>query len=154
VVLGKQYIPLGQVTLLVTFGDVNNYHIKTLAFEVVKFSGPYHVIQGQPCYVKFMAIHSYSYLKLKIPELTRVITMDARAQQALDYEQSSIELATAMIAVTEVMEPSLQLPVPLLNLEMPSTCIAFKADEDAKAVQIEAGSLTRTVQIETSLDPK
>jgi hypothetical protein len=38
-----------------------------LAFEIVDFSGPYHIILGRPCYIKFMAIPSYAYLKLKIP---------------------------------------------------------------------------------------
>jgi hypothetical protein len=70
VVPGKRSVPLGRVTLPVTFGDAGNYHTRTLAFEVVDFFGPYHVILGQPCYTKFMAIPSYSYLKLKIPRPT------------------------------------------------------------------------------------
>jgi hypothetical protein len=67
VVLGKQSIPLGWVTLLVIFGDASNYCTEMLAFEVVDFFGPYHIIVGWPCYVNFMAIPSYAYLKLKIP---------------------------------------------------------------------------------------
>jgi hypothetical protein len=51
VVLGKQSVPLGQVTLPVTFGDASTYHTETLTFEVVDFSGPYHVILGRSCYV-------------------------------------------------------------------------------------------------------
>jgi hypothetical protein len=69
VVPGKQPIPLGRVTLLVTFRDSSNYRTETLAFEVVDFSGPYHIILGQPRYVKFMDIPSYAYRKLKIPGL-------------------------------------------------------------------------------------
>jgi hypothetical protein len=46
---------------------MSNYRTETLTFEVVNFSGPYHVILGQPCYIKFMDIPSYAYLKLKIP---------------------------------------------------------------------------------------
>jgi hypothetical protein len=57
---------------------VSNYRTKTLAFEVVDFSRPYHVIPGRPCYIKFMVIPSYAYLKLKIPEPTGVITMVAK----------------------------------------------------------------------------
>jgi hypothetical protein len=49
-------------------------------FEVVDFFGPYHVILGRPCYVKFMAIPSYTYLKLKIVGLVRVITVKAKTQ--------------------------------------------------------------------------
>jgi hypothetical protein len=46
VVPGKQSIPLGRITLAATFGDTSNYHTKTIAFEVVEFSGPYHIILG------------------------------------------------------------------------------------------------------------
>jgi hypothetical protein len=47
---------------------------------VVDFSGPYHVILGWPCYVRFMAIPSNGYLKLKIPGPTKVITMEANTK--------------------------------------------------------------------------
>jgi hypothetical protein len=86
VVPGKKYVPLGWVTLLVTFRGTSNYRTKTLAFEVVKFSGPYHIILGQPCYVKFMTIPSYAYLLLKIPVPTSVITVEAKTQQELDCD--------------------------------------------------------------------
>jgi hypothetical protein len=46
VVLDKQPIPLGKINLSVTFRNVSNYHTKTLTFEVVDFSGPYHIILG------------------------------------------------------------------------------------------------------------
>jgi hypothetical protein len=82
VVPGKQSVPLGWFSLLVTFEDASNYRTEMLTFEVVNFSGPYHVILGWPCYVKFMAIPIYAYLKLKIPRPTRVITMEAKAQRA------------------------------------------------------------------------
>jgi hypothetical protein len=78
-----------------------------LPFKVVDFFGPYHVILGRPCYVKFMAIPSYTYLKLKIHGPTGVITVEARAQQVLDCEQSSIEPAAAVIAAVELRELSL-----------------------------------------------
>jgi hypothetical protein len=78
VVPGKQVIPLEWVTMPVTFGDASNYCTETLVFEVVNFSGPYHVILGRPCYVKFMDIPSYAYLKLKIPRPAGVITVEAK----------------------------------------------------------------------------
>jgi hypothetical protein len=100
VVPGKQSVPLGQVTLLMTFGDVSNYRTETLTFEVVDFSGPYQVILGWPCYVKFMAIPSYTYLKLKMPEPARVITVEAKTQRALDCMQNNIELAATTVIAT------------------------------------------------------
>jgi hypothetical protein len=53
---------------------------------VVDFSGSYHVILGRPCYIKFMTIPSYAYLKLKILGLAGVITVEAKAQRVLDCE--------------------------------------------------------------------
>jgi hypothetical protein len=81
-VLGKQSIPLGRVT----FGDMRNYCTEMIAFEVVDFSGPYHVILRRLCYVKSMAIPSYTYLKLKIPGPIEVITVEAKMQRALGSE--------------------------------------------------------------------
>jgi hypothetical protein len=102
VVLSKHSIPLGQISLHVTFGDASNYHTKTLAFEVVNFSRPYHVILGQLCYVKFMVIPSYTYLNLKIPGHVSVITVEAKTQRVLDCEQNNIELAVVKVIGTKL----------------------------------------------------
>jgi hypothetical protein len=77
---GKQYVPLGQITLHVTFRDTSNYHTKMLTFEVVDFFRPYHIILGQQCYIKFMAIPNYTYLKLTIPGPASVITVEDKTQ--------------------------------------------------------------------------
>jgi hypothetical protein len=154
VVLGKQYVPLGWVTLSFTFGDVINYRTETLTLEVVDFSRPYHIILGQSCYVKFMDIPSYAYLKLKIPGPTEVITVEAKTQHALDCEQDGIELAFAMVVMTELRELSLWIPAALLSPAMPPTSIIFKVYEDAKDAQIDAKDPAKTVQFGASLDPK
>ena len=62
----KQALPLGQLDLPITFGGPSNYRTETLTFEVVGFHGTYHAILGQQCYVKFMAVPNYTYLKLKM----------------------------------------------------------------------------------------
>ena len=73
---GKQAIPLGQIDLPITFGDLTNYRMETLTFKVVGFHGTYHTMLGCPCYAKFMAIPIYTYLKLKMPGPYGVITID------------------------------------------------------------------------------
>jgi hypothetical protein len=52
---------------------VTNNCTEMVTFEVVDFSGPYHIILGWSCYVKSMAIPSYAYLKPKIPEAYHII---------------------------------------------------------------------------------
>jgi hypothetical protein len=62
----KQAKPHGQIDLPITFGTPSNYRMETLTFEVVGFHRTYHAVLGCPCYVKFMAVPSYTYLKLKM----------------------------------------------------------------------------------------
>ncbi|XP_025815477.1 uncharacterized protein LOC112892552 [Panicum hallii] len=80
IVPGKQAILLGQIDLPLTFGDPTNYRMETLL--VVGFHGSYHAILGRPCYVKFMAVPNYTYLKLKIPSLHGVITVSSSFNHA------------------------------------------------------------------------
>jgi hypothetical protein len=110
---------------------------------VVDFSRPYHIILGQLCYIKFMAIPRYAYLKLKILGLVGVITVEVKAQQALDCEQDNIELATTMVATTELWELRLEVPSASPGPNMPPLFGAFKVIEDDKNVQIDVKTLPR-----------
>jgi hypothetical protein len=154
VVLGKWFVPLEQVTLPVTFRDVSNYHIETLTFEVVDIFMPYHILMGWSCYIKFMPIPSYAYLKLTIPRPARVITVEAKTQWALDCEQDNIELVVPAVTVIELWELSLQIPTVTPSLAMPMVSAIFKIDEDTKVIQIDDGDPAKTMQIGASLDPK
>ena len=66
IVPGKAAMPLGQITLPVTFGTSSNYRTEFIKFEVVDFESSYHAILGRPALAKFMAIQ-YPYLLLKMP---------------------------------------------------------------------------------------
>jgi hypothetical protein len=68
--------------------------------------------------------------------------------------ESSIELAAAAVAMAELSELSLWLPMAPLNPGMPPTSRIFKDDEDIKAVLIDAENLAQTMQVGASLDPK
>jgi hypothetical protein len=74
VVPGMEALPIEHINLPVTFGDLRNFCMETLTFEVVGFSGMYHVILGRPAYAKFMAVPNYTYLKPKIPSPKGIIT--------------------------------------------------------------------------------
>jgi hypothetical protein len=151
VVPGKKSITLGQFSLHVTSRDTSSYPTETLAFKVVDFSRPYHIILEWTCYVKFMFIPSYAYLKLMIPGPAGIIIMEARAQQALDYEQNKIVL---VVIAAELKELCPGAPPSLANLSMPSTSGAFKDAEDAKAVQIDAKDLAKTIKIRADFSAK
>jgi hypothetical protein len=140
--------------LPIIFRDVSNYRTETLTFEVVNFFGPYHIILGHPCDIKCMAIPCYAYLMLKIPGPSGIITMEAMAQWALDFEYNSIELATATVTTTELKELCFNAPPSSFDPAMPSMTSTFNVAEDAKVVQIDVADLTKIVQIEVVLSPK
>jgi hypothetical protein len=72
VVPGIEALPLGQIDLPVTFGDVRNFRTETLTFEVVGFTRTYHAILRRLAYAKFMVVPN---LKLKIPGPKGIITV-------------------------------------------------------------------------------
>ncbi|XP_066391736.1 uncharacterized protein [Miscanthus floridulus] len=102
IMLGKQAIPIGQIDLPVTFGNPSNYRTETLTFEVVGFPLVYHAILGRPCYTKFMAIPNYTYLKLKMSGLRRVIIVGTSFQRAHECEVEIYELASVTLTSKEL----------------------------------------------------
>jgi hypothetical protein len=97
VVPGMEALPIGQIDLPVTFGDVWNFRTEILTFEVVGFSGTYHAILGRPEYAKFMAVPNYTYLKLKIPSPKGIITVDPTYQRAYECDAECFQFAKAII---------------------------------------------------------
>jgi hypothetical protein len=69
---------------------------------VVGFHETYHTILQCPCYVKFMAIPNYTYLKLKMLGPRGVITVGTSFQRAYKCEVECYELATVTIASEEL----------------------------------------------------
>jgi hypothetical protein len=136
------------------FEDASNHRTEILSFEVVDFFGPYHIILGSPCYVKFMAIPSYAYLKLKIPGPPGIITVEAKAQRALDYKQVSFELVMVEVTITKLKEHCLSALPSRTNPTMPSTSGTFNAAEDNKVVRIDAEDPTKTIQLGAGMGPK
>ncbi|XP_066316813.1 uncharacterized protein [Miscanthus floridulus] len=129
----KQVMPLRQIDLPVTFGNLTNYRIETLTFEVVGLHGTYHAILGCPCYVKFKAIPNYTYLKLKMLGPRGVITVSTCFQRAYECEVECCEHDAAIVAskdlatIREIIE---EVPDPKWLAR------SFEPVEDAKEVLI------------------
>ena len=58
--------PIGQVSLLVTFGARSNYCTELIDFDVANLGLPYNTILGYPSLAKFMMVthHMYNIVKL------------------------------------------------------------------------------------------
>jgi hypothetical protein len=67
-----------------------------------------------------MAVPSYAYLKLKISRPAGVITVEVKAQRALDCDHSSIELYAVAVTAAELKELCLSTPPSSTSLAMPT----------------------------------
>ncbi|XP_066396075.1 uncharacterized protein [Miscanthus floridulus] len=94
-------MPLGQIDLPITFEDLTNYKMETLTFEVVGFHGTYHAILERPCYVKFMVVPNYTYLKL-MSGPCRVIAIGTSFQRIYECEVECCKHAAAIITSKEL----------------------------------------------------
>ena len=143
-------MPLGQIDLPITFGDQFNYRTKTLTFEVVGFPGTFHAILGRPCYVKFMAVPNYTYLKMKMLGPNGVITVGTSFQCAYECEVKCCGHATATVASEELV--ALQEEVTEEAPDAKKSAGSFESAEGSKEVLIDpSGSEGKTVRIGTTL---
>ena len=95
IVLGNAAQPLGQITLLITFGTRENYHSEFLKFEVADFETSYHAIFGRPTLTKFMAIPNYTYLVLKMLGPNGVLSLKGDLQKSYECDNAAVALAEA-----------------------------------------------------------
>ena len=68
-------MPLGIIDLWVMFGEAANFCKEILSFEVVDFQDTYHAVLGIPCFIKFMVVPNYVYLKKKMSGPNGIITI-------------------------------------------------------------------------------
>jgi hypothetical protein len=97
VVPGMEALPIGQIDLPVTFGDVRNFRTEILTFKVVGFSGTYHAILVRPTYAKFMAVPDYTYLKLKILCPKGIIIVGPTYQHTYECDDECFQFVEAII---------------------------------------------------------
>ena len=153
IVPGKRTRPLGRIDLPVCFGTPSNYRKEVLTFEVVGFGGAYHAILGRPCYAKFMAVPNYTYLKLKMPGPSGVITIESTYEHAYDCDVECIEYAEAL-AEAETLIAHLD----QLSGEVPDSkrrAGAFEPAETIKLIPVDpACPDDRALRISATLDIK
>jgi hypothetical protein len=153
IIPGKRVLPLGQLDLLVCFGTPANFRKETLTFEVVEFRGTYHVVQGRPCYAKFMAVPNYTYLKLKMPGPNGVITVGSTYRHAYECDMECVEYAEAL-AESEALIADLE----CLSKEVPDAkrhAGNFEPAEAVKSVPLDpSNDACKQVRIGSELDPK
>ena len=139
--------------MTVCFGTPSNYRKEVLTFKVVGFKGTYHAILGRPCYAKFMVIPNYTYLKLKMPGPSGVITVESTYEHAYDYDVECIEYAEALVEAETLI-----VNLDRLGSEAPDSkrrVRTFKPTEAVKLVSVDPTcSNDRALRISATLDSK
>nr|CAB3446761.1 unnamed protein product [Digitaria exilis] len=104
IVPGKAAIPLGQITLPVTYGTASNYRTEFIKFEVADFETSYHAILGRPSLAKFMAIPHYTYLVLKMPGPHGVLSLRGDIKRSYVCDKEAVECAVRAASTIDRQE--------------------------------------------------
>jgi hypothetical protein len=161
IVPGNAAIPLGSVVLPVTFGETReNYRTEYIMFEVADFETSHHAILGKPAIAKFMAVPHYTYLVLKMPSPTGVLSLQGDLKISFDCDTEAMELAATNQVTNAMMEiyvASKKLaPTELEILEKSDTANKPQPSEEVqlKAIDLGTGDSSKTTMIGAGLDPK
>jgi hypothetical protein len=153
IIPGKHVQPLEQLDLPVCFGTPSNFRRETLTFEVVGFQGTNHAVLGSPCYVKFMAVPNYTYLKLKMSGPKGVITVGPTYRHTYECDVECVEYAEAL-AESEALIADLE----SLSKEAPDMkrhAGNFEPAETVKSVPLDpSNDASKQIWIGSELDPK
>ncbi|GJN20263.1 hypothetical protein PR202_gb07618 [Eleusine coracana subsp. coracana] len=104
IVPGKTSVPIGQVSLPVTFGTRENFKTEHILFQVVDFDSAYHAIIGRLVMVKFMAVPCYPYLTLKMPGPNGIISLHSDLRNSFDCDLQSCEMANKQLMLSDQKE--------------------------------------------------
>jgi hypothetical protein len=93
IVPGKAAMPLGQITLPITFGTSANFRTEFIKFEVASFDSSYKAIFGHLALAKFMVVAHYPYLLLKMLGPNSVLSFQGDLMRSYDCDIEAVQIA-------------------------------------------------------------
>jgi hypothetical protein len=161
IVPGNAAIPLGSVVLPVTFEESrDNYRSEYIKFKVADFETSYHAILGRPAIAKFMAVPHYTYLVLKMPSPTGVLSLQGDLRISHDCDTEAVEIASTNQvpnAMMEVYAASKKLATSELDISEKSDSANKPQPAEevlVKTIDLGTGDPSKTTTIGAGLDPK
>jgi hypothetical protein len=158
IVPSKAAMPLGQITLPVTFGTPANYRTKFIKFKVADFESSYHAIFGQPALAKFMAILHYSYLLLKMLGPNGVLSLRGDLKRAFNCDVQAIQIAAKAQAASKREEiATVAVEINPKELEIPAkrpSILAPPKEADIKQIDLGTGDPSKMTTISAHLSAK
>jgi hypothetical protein len=157
IVPDKVAMPLGQITLSVTFGTPSNYHTEFIKFKVADFESSYHAILGRPALVKFTIPH-YPYLLLKMPGPNKIISLRGDLKRAFDYDIQAVHIAAkAQVASGREEIATVVAEINLEELEIPAkkpSILAPPKEANVKQIDLGTGDPSKTATISAHFSAK
>jgi hypothetical protein len=154
----KAAMPLGQITLPVTFGTQANYWTEFIQFEVADFEASFHAILGRPALVKFMAIPYYPYLLLKMLGPHGVLSLRGNLKRAFDCDIEAIQIAAKTQAADDREEiTTIAAQMKPKELEIPAkkpSILALQKEADVKKIDLGTSDPEKTATISAHLSAK
>jgi hypothetical protein len=89
----------GSISLLVTFGMLENYHTESIIFDVVEVNLPFNAIIGRLALYQFMVIAHYEYLVMKMSSPNGIIKICGDCSTGV----SALEKLQALVVAEEVV---------------------------------------------------
>jgi hypothetical protein len=146
---GKPIKPIGKVSLLVSFGDLDNARTEALTFDVFDIYHPYLAIFGRSFMNKFDAVIRQQFLCMKIPAPKGVITVFSNQQEARNIEKSHTPGQTNLYQLNSFEEKK----EPYIEAKRDKDKIEIAVDGETKKVYMD-DMPDRAVTIGAHLSPE
>src|SRR5438045_5817626 len=116
-----------------------NFRTEDISFEVADFEAAYHAILGRPALTKFMVVHHYTYMLMKLPGPNGIISLRGDVRRSFDCDQKSCTLAENIQAKAD--RDSIRLTAAALQDEgeVPTKKVAkagISGDKDVKKITV------------------
>jgi hypothetical protein len=127
-------------------------------FEVANFRSSYHAILGRPMLTKFMAIPHHTYLIMKMPAPSGILSVLGDTIVSYNCESATVELSRDSVvrAATTVMVAQAA-KIDQTTLEVPEqkhTSTTLDPSPAVKKVCLGLPNASKEVVIGANLDPK
>jgi hypothetical protein len=133
-------MPRGCISLPVTFGASENFHTKSVLFDIMEVNLPFNAIQGRPALYQFMTVAHYRYLVLKMLSPNGVL----KVRGDRDADISAPEKLQALVAAREtIVGPRAQDPAPPSSHQRgssPTSRVQPSGNEDVPEKTVQIGT--------------
>jgi hypothetical protein len=154
IVLGTAALPMGQITLPVTFGTAENYRTEYIKFEVADFETSYHTIFGRPALANFTAVPHYVYLILKMPSPKGVLSLKGDLKRSFDCDKEAIELPAQMCEVLALSKKKEKEEPIFPEKNLGPMKMKPSQGVEIKAIDLGTGDSSKIVLIGSGLPPQ